>query len=169
MRQFVLILIALALPPTVYFQTLGEKRERQSRMADSAILDLDRRIEQSRAAQRKITQFHEELDRLAVENEKLRRILPPDLSVGEIRALIDANASQTGVRIARFEPRKPVKDVYTFLSIDMEVIGNAGATSEFLRRTSDATTILNTSAMTIRKDPAGWRTDFVMTAYALPD
>jgi type IV pilus assembly protein PilO len=61
--------------------------------AESRIAELDRKIEQGRAAERKLPQFREEVRRLELELEKLRRILPSTRNTEEIikkiKALVD--------------------------------------------------------------------------------
>src|SRR5438874_13098434 len=51
---------------------------------ETQIADLDKKIEQGRAAERKLPQFRAEVDRLKVELEKLRRILPSTKNTEEI-------------------------------------------------------------------------------------
>ncbi len=59
----------------------------------SQINDLDKKIEQGRAAERKLPQFRAEVARLQIELEKLRRILPSTRNTEEIiqkiKALVD--------------------------------------------------------------------------------
>src|ERR1700674_1673050 len=65
----------------------------QIRAAESQIKDLDTKIEQGRSAQRKLPQFREEVHRLELELEKLRRILPSSRNTEEIikkiKSLVD--------------------------------------------------------------------------------
>src|SRR6202171_4223926 len=67
--------------------------ESQIRSADGKIKDLDTKIEQGRSAQRKLPQFREEVRRLELELEKLRRILPSSRNTEEIvkkiKSLVD--------------------------------------------------------------------------------
>ena len=60
---------------------------------ETQIADLDKKIEQGRAAERKLPQFRAEVDRLKIELEKLRRILPSTRNTEEIiqkiKALVD--------------------------------------------------------------------------------
>src|SRR3954449_6021056 len=60
---------------------------------ESKIAELDKKIEQGRAAERKLPQFREEVKRLELELEKLRRILPSTRNTEEIikkiKALVD--------------------------------------------------------------------------------
>jgi Tfp pilus assembly protein PilO len=172
MKQLALVLIALALPPAIYFPTLATRREQQRRELERTVGDLDLHIEQARAAQRKYKQFREELQRLDVENEKLRTILPPALVIGDISATVQSYATENGVQLARFDARQPVAekdDAYSFVRIEVEVTGAAAATSAFLRRIANSSQIFNVDSTTMRKDPAGWRTAFVMTAYSMPE
>src|ERR1700741_4120994 len=52
--------------------------------ADEKIADLDQKISKGRAAERKLPQFREEVKRLELELEKLRRILPSRRNTEEI-------------------------------------------------------------------------------------
>lgn len=61
--------------------------------ADNAIAELDTKIRQGRAAEQKLPQFREEVKRLELELEKLRRILPSTRNTEEIiqkiKSLVD--------------------------------------------------------------------------------
>jgi type IV pilus assembly protein PilO len=61
--------------------------------ADDKIKDLDQKITKGRAAERKLPQFREEVKRLELELEKLRRILPSRRNTEEIikkvKSLVD--------------------------------------------------------------------------------
>jgi type IV pilus assembly protein PilO len=62
--------------------------------ADTRIAELDQKIQQGRAAERKLPQFREEVKRLELELEKLRRILPSTRNTEEIikkiKSLVDS-------------------------------------------------------------------------------
>ncbi len=171
MIEILIALILLAIPPAAYFPTLGARRVQEHQAAYKAVRDLDVRIESARAAQRKLAEFHEELGRLTAENEKLRRILPLALAIDDVRALTGSYAAANGVRFVRFEPRKPVRETpaYDQIEIEVEVTGSGAATAGFLREIENTSRIFHVSAVTMLRDPAGWRTSFVMTAFALPD
>jgi type IV pilus assembly protein PilO len=66
--------------------------------ADSRIAELDQKIQQGRAAERKLPQFREEVKRLELELEKLRRILPSTRNTEEIikkiKSLVDSGEFQ---------------------------------------------------------------------------
>jgi type IV pilus assembly protein PilO len=61
--------------------------------ADAKIEELDKKISQGRAAERKLPQFRDEVKRLQLELEKLRRILPSTRNTEEIikkvKSLVD--------------------------------------------------------------------------------
>ena len=61
--------------------------------ADAQIAELDQKISKGRAAERKLPQFREEVKRLELELEKLRRILPSKRNTEEIikkvKSLVD--------------------------------------------------------------------------------
>src|SRR5688500_20342066 len=61
--------------------------------ADQKIGELEEKIQQGRAAERKLPQFREEVKRLELELEKLRRILPSTRNTEEIikkiKSLVD--------------------------------------------------------------------------------
>jgi len=63
------------------------------READTKIGELEEKIQQGRAAERKLPQFREEVKRLELELEKLRRILPSTRNTEEIikkvKSLVD--------------------------------------------------------------------------------
>src|SRR6266852_1116101 len=72
---------------------LIEPVDSQIRAAETQIKELDTKIEQGRSAQRKLPQFREEVHRLELELEKLRRILPSTRNTEElikkIKSLVD--------------------------------------------------------------------------------
>ncbi len=159
------VIATLAVPPAIYFPTLGAQRNEQIKRAETEIADLDRRTEQARAAQRKLAQFHDEVQRLGDELGKLRTILPPAMDVDGIRAIVEEKAAARGVTVARFAPRPATAREQ---SIDVELTGSAEATARFLRAIQNAARIFDVSHVTLRPDPAGWRTNLVMTGYAMP-
>ncbi len=155
------IILALALPPAIYFPTHRGRHDEKIQRADAELHELEVRIEQAHAVQRKAAQFRVETTRMAIELEKLRGILPPTASIDQVQALTMERAAADGVRVTRFDAGTQ--------SIRAEVIGSAEATSDFFRDIANATRMIDVDYVTLRKDAAGWRTDFVMTAYALPD
>src|SRR5215213_574181 len=85
-------LIAIVLVAVVHYMFVTDI-EAQIKSAESQIAELDKKIEQGRAAERKLPQFREEVKRLELELEKLRRILPSTRNTEEIikkfKSLVD--------------------------------------------------------------------------------
>ncbi len=170
MRPLGLLLLALALPPAVYYNTLGARRAEQWERNHSELRALTTRLEQAQAAHRKLSQFHEEVTRLGEELVKLRVILPPVMQIEDVRAITEAEAGANGVRMTKFETGglKPASTLQQ-QAVEAEVIGSAEGTSQFFRDIANTSRIIDVTDVTLRPDPGGWRTNFVMTAYAMPD
>src|SRR6266568_6124767 len=69
------------------------KVDEDIKVAEGQIAELDKKIEQGRAAERKLPQFREEVRRLELELDKLRRILPSTRNTEEmikkLKSLVD--------------------------------------------------------------------------------
>lgn len=90
------LLVGLALAGAVLYGAetlLVKKIKADIAGADTTIEELDQKISQGRAAERKLPQFREEVKRLELELEKLRRILPSTRNTEEIikklKSLVD--------------------------------------------------------------------------------
>src|SRR5690349_15419134 len=108
-----LILIALCIFGVQYF--FVNDIEAQIKSADAQIAELDKKIEQGRAAERKLPQFREEVRRLELELEKLRRILPSTRNTEEIIKKIKSLVDQGEFTLRRlsFPPLgSPSEDPY---------------------------------------------------------
>ena len=86
-----LVLAGAVLYAVEAFLVKDVKREQSS--AEQKIEELDKKIQAGRAAERKLPQFREEVKRLELELEKLRRILPSTRNTEEIikkiKSLVD--------------------------------------------------------------------------------
>src|SRR5256714_9134429 len=86
------LVLAAAVVWLANWQLIGPTDE-QIRAADAQIKELDTKIAEGRSAQRKLPQFREEVRRLELELEKLRRILPSSRNTEEIvkkiKSLVD--------------------------------------------------------------------------------
>jgi Tfp pilus assembly protein PilO len=166
--RFLAVLVALALPLVAYYP-VNQDREATIRSLDNQIRELDMHIEQAKAAERKLSQFHEEVQRLNLEVAKLRRILPPDPALNEIRDVVDGVAETSGVRIDRFQPRQALRHDYVEVPIDTEAEGNLAALASFFDALRNKNRIINVTDVTLEKGAPRWRAKFVMAAFALPD
>ena len=167
--KFFAVLLALFLPLVAYYP-VNDDREKTIRQLDEQLHDLDRQIEQAQAAQRKLTQFHEEQQRLTEEVEKLRKILPPDPALNEIREVVDDQAAKSGITIDRFQPRQAKRNVYVEVPIDTEAVGSTEALASFFDALSNKSRIIDVADVTLEKEsPDAWRAKFLMSAFALLD
>jgi Tfp pilus assembly protein PilO len=162
--RFFAVLAALVLPLVAYYPVYQD-REATIRALDKQIHELDVHIEQAKAAQGKLSQFHEEVQRLNEETAKLRRILPPDPALNEIRDIVDRVAEKSGVRIDRFQPRQAIRKEYVEVPIETEAEGSIEALASFFDALRNTTRIINVSDVTLERG----RAKFLMAAFALPD
>lgn len=168
MRRLLAVVAVLLIPPAVYFPTLGAKRDQRLEQARDTLAELDMRIEMAKAAKRKMPQFQAEMERLDLELHSLHQVLPPVPAIDEIHSLTGSLADENGIKLTQFEPGPAKQDnELQEQSITAEVVGSAQGTAEFLRRIQNASKIVEVSGVTLTKDPAGWRTDFLMTTYAM--
>src|SRR5436190_24001646 len=94
--------------------------------ADAQIKELDTKIEQGRSAQRKLPQFREEVRRLELELEKLRRILPSTRNTEEIIKKIKSLVDQGDFLLHKMtfpHPAAPGTDPYVEWPISISVSG----------------------------------------------
>lgn len=86
------LLIAIALVVATHF-LLVDKINKQLKKDQATLDDLSKKIEAGRSAEKKLPQFREEVSRLELELEKLRRILPSTRNTEEIikkiKSLVD--------------------------------------------------------------------------------
>ena len=165
----ILAVLAAMIVPLAFYIPVYQEREKAVERADEEIRKLDTRIEQAHAAQRKLTQFHEEVEKLNTEIVKLRNILPPEPAVDQIRSSVDAAAQDSGVRIERFQPKDFVKREYIEVPIDTTAIGNLSQLETFFGRIVNKSRVMNVTEVTLTQVPPGqWRSKFVVTAFALP-
>lgn len=168
MKRAFVVLLALILPPAIYFPTVAPRRNAVITKAEAELEELEMRLEMAQAAQRKLAQFHEEAAALDRELTKLRRILPPEMAVEDLHELMNTFASEQGVVLERFEPHE-VEDAPPLqrMSIEAVVVGSTAATAAFLQKLETNSRILDVSDVTLRSDPAGWRTLFQITTQAM--
>lgn len=166
----VLVVLAGLIIPLVVYYPVNEDREKTIQNLDSQIMELDKKIEQAHAAERKLAQFHEEQERLNAEVIKLRRILPADPNLQEVREMADEAAAKSGVRIERFQPGPPIKGSYVEIPLDTEATGSAEALGSFFHIVRDKSRIINVTNITLYKaDRNTWRAKSRMATFALPD
>jgi type IV pilus assembly protein PilO len=122
--------------------------------AESQIAELDKKIEQGRAAERKLPQFREEVKRLELELEKLRRILPSSRNTEEIIKKIKSLVDQGNFTLKKltFPKLGPAKagDPYAEWPISVEVDGRYHDLAILFNRLSNFSRIINVEQISIR-------------------
>ena len=126
--------------------------------ADEAqIAELDKKIEQGRAAERKLPQFRAEVERLQQELEKLRRILPSTKNTEEIIQKLKALVDQGDFVLKRmtFPPKLEGKgaDPYAEWPVTVSVEGRYHELAIFFNRLANFSRIMNVENIQIRALP----------------
>jgi len=121
--------------------------------ADATIAELDKKIEQGRAAERKLPQFREEVKRLELELDKLRRILPSTRNTEEIIKKIKSLVDQGDFALHRltFPPLSSPQggDPYAEWPITVSVDGRYHNLAILFNRLSNFSRIMNVEAINI--------------------
>jgi len=125
--------------------------------ADSQIAELDKKIEQGRAAERKLPQFREEVRRLELELEKLRRILPSTRNTEEIIKKIKSLVDQGdfGLKKLVFPKLTEAKgsDPYAEWPISVSIDGRYHDLAILFNRLSNFSRIINVESINITALP----------------
>ncbi|HYS53981.1 MAG TPA: type 4a pilus biogenesis protein PilO [Thermoanaerobaculia bacterium] len=131
-----------------------EDTKSQIKAAESQIKDLDTKIEQGRSAQRKLPQFREEVHRLELELEKLRRILPSTRNTEEIIKKIKSLVDQGDFVLHKmtFPKIAPAQggDPYAEWPITISVDGRYHNLAILFNRLSNFSRIMNVEQINIQ-------------------
>jgi type IV pilus assembly protein PilO len=122
--------------------------------ADAKIKELDTKIQQGRAAQRTLPQFKEEVNRLQLELDKLRRILPSTRNTEEIIKKVKSLVDQGDFLLHRMTfpkiaPPKQGGDPYAEWPISVSVDGRYHNLAILFNRLSNFSRIMNVEQITI--------------------
>jgi type IV pilus assembly protein PilO len=113
--------------------------------AETTIGELDQKISQGRAAERKLPQFREEVKRLELELEKLRRVLPSKRNTEEIikklKSLVDEG--EFTLRRLSFPALTAGSDAYSEWPISVTVDGRYHDLAILFNRLSNFSRIIN--------------------------
>jgi type IV pilus assembly protein PilO len=131
-----------------------EDLKNQIRAAEAQIKELDTKIEQGRSAQRKLPQFREEVHRLELELEKLRRILPSTRNTEEIIKKIKSLVDQGDFVLHKmtFPKIAPAQggDPYAEWPITISVDGRYHNLAILFNRLSNFSRIMNVEQINIQ-------------------
>jgi type IV pilus assembly protein PilO len=110
----------------------------------SELKGLQEEIAKGRAAERKLSQFREEVKRLELELSKLLQILPASRNTEELIKRIETLTRQGDFTLKRFTPGDPVnKEFYAEYPIDISVDGTYHNLALFFDRMSRFSRIIN--------------------------
>jgi type IV pilus assembly protein PilO len=132
------------------------KVEDDIKSADNQIAELDKKIEQGRSAQRKLPQFREEVRRLELELEKLRRILPSTRNTEEIIKKVKSLVDQGDFILQKMtfpHPAAPGNDPYVEWPISISVSGRYHNLAILFNRLSNFSRIMNVEQISITALP----------------
>ena len=121
--------------------------------AEKTIGELDEKISQGRAAERKLPQFREEVKRLALELEKLRRILPSTRNTEEIIKRVKSLVDQGEFTLRRLtfpQLTQNADDPYSEWPIAISVDGRYHDLAILFNRLGNFSRIMNVEQIDIR-------------------
>lgn len=125
-----------------------KKKEIERKEAD--LEKLQDKIQEGRAAQQKLPQFREEVQRLELELEKLLRILPAKRNTPDLIRRISTLTEQGDFNLKLFKPGQLTdKDFYSEWPIQIELDGNYHNLALFFDRISRFSRILNVDDLKI--------------------
>jgi len=164
-----IVLVAVGLVHWLLVTKLNE----QIAAADAELTELSKKIEAGRAAEKKLPQFREEVKRLELELEKLRRILPSSRNTEEIIKKIKALVDQGDFVLEKIAFPKLAdsagSEVYAEWPITVSVQGGYHNLAILFNRLSNFSRIINVEQFTISALPVQTertiRTDFVAKTF----
>jgi type IV pilus assembly protein PilO len=146
------LFLAVVCVALVQYLLIGDI-ETKIKSADSQLTALDNQIAQGRAAERKLPQFREEVARLQVELEKLRRILPSSRNTEEIIKKIKALVDQGDFLLKRMSfpaiGTPQGSDPYAEWPISVEMEGGYHNLAILFNRLSNFSRVFNVEQFTI--------------------
>src|SRR6266542_5859175 len=151
------VVIAIVLAGIVqylWFSGINDDIKRKKTELDG----LNQEIQKGRAAERKLSQFREEVKRLELELGKLLLILPSQRNTEELIKRVEALTRQGDFRLKKFTPGDFVhKDFYSEWPIDIQLDGTYHNLALFFDRMSRFSRIINVEEMKISalNDPTG--------------
>jgi type IV pilus assembly protein PilO len=148
------LVLAAAIVGVTQYLKINEMDD-EIRSADTRIKELDTKIQQGRAAQRTLPQFKEEVSRLQLELDKLRRILPSTRNTEEIIKKMKSLVDQGDFVLHKMTfpklspPKQGSSDPYAEWPISVSVDGRYHNLAILFNRLSNFSRIMNVEQITI--------------------
>jgi Tfp pilus assembly protein PilO len=144
------VVIAIVLAGAVqylWFSGINDDIKRKRTELDG----LNQEIQKGRAAERKLSQFREEVKRLELELGKLLLILPSQRNTEELIKRVEALTRQGDFRLKKFTPGDFVhKDFYSEWPIDIQLDGTYHNLALFFDRMSRFSRIINVEELKLQ-------------------
>src|ERR1700730_10930711 len=129
-----------------WFRPLNQEIQNKKSELDG----LNQEIAKGRAAERKLSQFREEVKRLELELSKLLQILPSARNTEDLIKRIETLTRQGHFLLKKFTPGEPIaKDFYSEYPIDISLEGTYHNLALFFDRMSRFSRIVNVEDMKV--------------------
>lgn len=142
-----LTLIAFA----AYHFKLSEGQRDKIARAESKKTNLEQKIAEGKAAQKKLPQFREQVTRLELELDKLLRILPARKNTPELIRRIRVLTQQAGFNLRVFDPAERLidREFFKVWDIKLDLSGGYHELALFFDRVSRLSRIINIDDLVI--------------------
>ena len=156
------VFVAVALYAAAYYQLPNFSEMKQTLENKKNELDqLNQKITQGRAAERRLPQLREEVRRTELDLQRLLQILPTARNAEELIKKIQALAGQGEFFLKKWTPKEYInKDFYAEWPIDLQIDGTYHNLALFFEKVARFSRIINIEdlVMTGYPDAAGGRT-----------
>jgi type IV pilus assembly protein PilO len=150
------LVIAALIVFAIHYLLIGDINA-QIRDREAKLDELSKKIEQGRSAEKKLPQFREEVKRLELELEKLRRILPSSRNTEEIikriKSLVDQGNFVLSSLVFPELSMAPGSDVYTPWPIQVRLSGGYHDLAILFARLANYPRIINVEQVKITALP----------------
>lgn len=147
-------LVAAALAIGIIFLakvTQYDQMQRDIQRAENRYAELEKKINEAKAAQRSLPQFEEVTRNLSLELEKLLRVLPSRRNTEELLRNVRTLAEQGNFDLLRFTPRRQsAREFYYEWPIQIRVEGDYHNLALFFDRASRFSRIINVEDLDLR-------------------
>lgn len=128
-----------------------DQMQRDIQNAERKYTELEKKINEAKAAQRSLPQFEEVTRNLSLELEKLLRVLPSRRNTEELLRNVRTLAEQGNFELLRFTPRRQsAREFYYEWPIQIRVEGNYHNLALFFDRASRFSRIINVEDLDLR-------------------
>ena len=139
----------VALAAEFGYPNFGDKRK-DIEAAKSRLTSLTAEIEKGRAAERKLSQFREEVKKLELELQKLLQVLPPERDTEDLIKKVEALIHQGDFTLLTFRTNEPIpRDFYREYPFNVSLNGTYHNLALFFSRMSNFSRIINVEDLRI--------------------